>query len=96
MQAAYHGRPRREGVFHVHLHGHRGETGMSGVDSREIPPMIPGFQGVGRDAVHGIIILSLNHGSTWVWLPALHEPVQSDGMAVIGAPVQVFNHGGEE
>jgi hypothetical protein len=93
MQAAYHGRPRCEGIFHVHIHGHRGETGMSGVDSREIPPMIPGFQGVGRDAAHGIIILSLNHGSTWVWLPAQCEPVQADGMAVIGAPVQVFDHG---
>lgn len=93
MQVAYHGCPRREGVFHVHLHGHRGETGMSGVDSREIPPMIPGFQGVGRDAPHGIIILSLNHGSAWVWLPGFHEPVQADGMAVIGGPVQVFIHG---
>ena len=92
MQAAYHGRPQREGVFHIHLHGHRGETGMSGTDGRELPPMIPGFQSVGRDAAHGIIILSLDHGSAWVWLPGHQEPVQAASMAVIGSPIGVFQH----
>lgn len=90
MQAAYHGRPGREGVFHIHLHGHRGHTAMSGTDSREIPPMITGFQSVGRDAAHGIIILSLNHGSAWVWLPGKPESIQAAGMCVIGSPVSVF------
>lgn len=93
MQAAYHGRPRREGVFHIHLHGHRGPTGMSGTDKREIPQMIPGFQSVGREAAHGIIILSLNHGSAWVWLPGLREFIQAACMAVIGSPISVFVSG---
>jgi hypothetical protein len=96
MQAAYHGRPRREGLFHVHLHGHRGKTGMSNVDSREIPPMIEGIQSVGSGAAHGIIILSANHGSVWVWLAGEKEPVQAESMAVIGAPIQVFNAGGQQ
>jgi hypothetical protein len=93
MQAAYHGRPAREGVFHIHLHRQRGETGMSGTDRREIPKMIPGFQSVGRDAAHGIIILSLDHGSGWVWLPGDPEPIQAASMAVIGAPLGVFISG---
>lgn len=92
MQATYHGRPKREGIFHIHLHGHHGQTGMSGVDRREIPPMIPGFQSVGREAAHGIIILSLNHGSAWVWLPGQQESIQAASMAVIGSPVGVFEH----
>lgn len=96
MQAAYHGRPTREGVFHIHLHGHRGRAGMSGTDSREIPCMIPGFQSVGRDAAHGIVILSLNHGSTWVWLPGQPEPAQAASMAVIGFPVGAFERGREK
>ena len=96
MQAAYHGRPRREGVFHIHLHGHRGETGMSGTDQREIPPMIPGFQSVGRDAAHGIIILSLDHGSAWVWLPGDEEPCQAASMSVIGSPIGVLQHRSEQ
>jgi len=91
MQAAYHGRAKREGIFHIHLHGHRGRTGMSGTDSRGIPPMIPGFQSVGREAAHGIIILSLNHGSAWVWLPGRQESIQAASMAVIGFPIGVFD-----
>lgn len=90
MQAVYHGRPEREGIFHIHLHGRRGETGMSGTDRREIPKLMPGFQSVGRDAAHGIIILSLDHGSSWVWLHGNTEPILADCVSVIGSPVRVF------
>jgi hypothetical protein len=93
MQAAYFGRPAREGVFHVHLHGHHGKTGMSRTDQREIPAMIPGFQSVGKQAPHGIVILSLNHGSAWVWLPDNKEPIQAVSVAVIGSPLCVFESG---
>lgn len=91
MQAVYHGRVAREGLFHVHLHGYKGETGMSRTDRDEIPPMMPGFQSVGRDAAHGIIILSLDHGSAWVCLPGDATLVPCSNIAVVGAPVQVFD-----
>lgn len=91
MQAVYHGRPIREGIFHVHLHHHKGETKMSSVDVCEIPKLIPGFQSVGREAPHGIIILSLNHGSAWIWLPGKTEPVCADRISVIGTPICIFN-----
>lgn len=90
MQAVYHGRPAREGIFHIHLHGHRGETGMSETDQREIPRLIPGFQSVGRNTAHGIIILSLDHGSGWVWMPGVIEPADASRVSVIGAPIAVF------
>jgi hypothetical protein len=93
MQAVYHGRPTREGIFHIHVHGCRGETGMSRTDAREVPPMIPGFQSVGRDAAHGIIILSLDHGSGWVRLPGSKDLVPCTSMSVIGTPVRVFDRG---
>jgi hypothetical protein len=95
MQAAYHGRGLREGVFHIHLHAHNGETGMSGTDSREIPPMVAGFRSVGREAAHGIIILSLNHGAAWVWLPDAEQPIQAASVSVIGSPIRVFDKGSE-
>jgi len=47
MQAVYHGRAAREGIFHIHLTAQR-RDGMSNVDSDEIPKLIPGFQSVGR------------------------------------------------
>jgi hypothetical protein len=90
MQAVYHGRPAREGIFHIHLHGHQGEAGMSATDRREIPKLIPGFQSVGRDAGHGIIILSLDHGSGWVWVQGSDEPAYAECISVIGAPIGVF------
>jgi hypothetical protein len=90
MQRAYFGRQVREGVFHVHLHGHHGETGMSFTDKTEIPRMIEGFRSVGRQAPHGIIILSLDHGLVWSWLPGNDDAVEHASVAVIGAPVKVF------
>lgn len=93
MQAVYHGRPSREGLFHVHVHPHTGKTGMSRTDAREIPRLMPGFQSVGRESAHGIIILSRDHGAGWVWLPARKEPVEAHAISVIGKPLGVFEKG---
>ncbi len=91
MQAAYYGRPKREGIFHVHLHQHRGETRPSKTDWCEIPKMMPGLQAVGRQGAHGIVILSNDHGSAWVWLPGREEPIAADRISVIGVPIRVFD-----
>ena len=93
MLAVYHGRPAREGIFHIHLHGHNGETGMSRTDACEIPKLMPGFQSVGREAMHGIIILSRDHGSGWVWMPGRKEPIAAGTISVIGKPLGVFAKG---
>jgi hypothetical protein len=90
MQAIYYGRAVHEGIFHIHMHEHRGETKMSPVDSRDSTKLMPGFQSVGREAAHGIIILSLDHGSGWVWLPASRELMAADSISVIGSPLGVF------
>jgi hypothetical protein len=90
MQAVYHGRPAREGVFHVHVHDHPGQPRMSRVDRCEIPRLVPGFQSVGRDAAHGIVLLSRDHGAAWVWLPGSKEVVAAGRVSVIGKPLGVF------
>lgn len=91
MHAVYHGRLQREGIFHVHLHQHRGQPAPSKTDWHEIPKLMPGFQAVGRQAAHGMIILSADHGSAWVWLPGRKEPTVGDCLSVIGVPIQVFD-----
>ena len=96
MQAVYQGRSEREGIFHIHLHEHRGPTRMSIVDRNETPRLIPGFQSVGKDAAHGIIILSQDHGSGWVWLPSAQASVLASAMTVLGSPVRVFEQVSEE
>jgi len=92
MQAAYSGRQTREGVFHVHLHAHKGRTGMSSVDRRDTPEVVRGFHAVGREAAHGILILSLDHASGWVWLPGRDE-VSASSVCVIGHPIRIFEKG---
>lgn len=91
MEAAYRGRTTRAGVYHIHLHDYDGPTGMSRTDRTEIPKLIPGFQSVSCTASHGIIILSRNHGSGWVWLPGDEEARRADSIQVIGVPVDVFD-----
>jgi hypothetical protein len=90
MHVVYHGRSTCEGIFHVHLHQHRGEPRPSPTDWREIPKMMPGFQAVGRQAAHGMILLSADHAAAWVWLPGQGEPTTADSISVIGFPIQVF------
>ncbi len=93
MQAAYCGRQTREGVFHVHLHAHKGRTDMSGVDRRETPEVVRGFQTVGTEAAHGILILSLDHASGWVCPPGRDELVAASNVCVIGHPIRIFERG---
>lgn len=93
MQALYYGRSVREGIFHIHMHKHGGETKMSRVDNRDSTKLMPGFQSVGRESVHGIIILSLDHGSGWVWLPAHNELIEADSISIVGVPLGVFKRG---
>lgn len=90
MQAVHGGRARREGLFHIHLHDHLGPPHASKVDAVELPRMIPGFRSVNAEAPHGIIILSLDHGSGWVWLPESEEAARAQRISVIGVPVCVF------
>lgn len=91
MQAVHRGRAQREGIFHIHLHPHCGPTGMSTIDQKEIPRVIPGFCAVGTSSPHGIIILSLDHGVSWIWFPGCANAVKAEQVSVIGAPIAVFN-----
>lgn len=93
MRAAYRGRATGEGLFHVHVHAHRGEPMMSATDARELPALVPGLQAVSRDCAHGIIILSDDHGASWVWLPYATEATRVDALNVVGVPLQVFLRG---
>ncbi len=93
MQAVFQGRTSGEGIFHIHIHDHPGPTGMSRVDTHGLPPMLPGFQAMGRSAAHGIIILSRDHGSGWVRLPGDEEAIRAATIAVIGSPVGIFKRG---
>lgn len=56
------------GMFHVHLHDHRGRPGFSRIDLREQLKLIPNFFKLRREMPHGAIVLSLDaaHGRCWL------------------------------
>ena len=90
MQQILDHRSEQEGAFHVHVHDHPGPTGLSHTDRSEIPLLIPSFKAVGKEAAHGFIIFSKNHGLSWVWLPGQREPVSASRIVVVGAPLSIF------
>jgi hypothetical protein len=90
MQAVFRGRSTKEGIFHIHIHDHLGQTGMSWVDAEGLPPMMPGFQNMGRQAAHGIIILSRDHGIGWVWLPGYEKAIRAKTLSILGSPIGIF------
>lgn len=90
MQEVLDHRKEQEGAFHVHLHEHHGPTGLSLMDRREIPELVRSLRAVGRSAPHGFLVLSLDHGLGWVWLPQADEPLEASRITVVGAPISVF------
>ena len=90
MQQVMNCRAQREGVFHVHVHEHLGRPMLSRTDQNEIPLLIPSFQSVGRDAAHGLIVFSKDHGTARIWLPGEREPSNASRIVIAGVPLSIF------
>lgn len=56
------------GMFHVHLHGHRGEPRFSSTDLREQLRFVPDFFKVRPQMPHGAIVLSHDAARGRCWL----------------------------
>jgi len=56
------------GMFHVHMHGHKGRPGFSRTDLREQQKFVPDFFKVRPEMPHGTIILSLDRAIGRIWL----------------------------
>lgn len=92
MQELRNRRGSKECAFHVHIHLHSGQPGLSRADRRGIPPLIPGFQRMSADGCHGLLILSEDHGLAWGWQPGASAPQIANSIVVAGAPLSIFSH----
>ena len=88
--AAYNGRARGEGVFHVHIHGHTGMPRLSKTDFAEILEVIRGYRSIGRAASHGILLLSQDSASAWTWLPNGSDAIKIDRITVVDSPLRLI------
>lgn len=77
------------GIFHVHIHGHRGHPWLSGVDLRETAKFVPDFWHVRPHLVHGAIVLSLDAGAGLCWHPQHSEPFRFSDFSIVGGPMFV-------
>lgn len=77
------------GVFHVHLHEHRGRTSPSSIDAAEMRKVVPSFVGVAPDRVHGAIVLSLTDACVASWSPAERDLVDVETVAIVGFPYRL-------
>ncbi|MGC4033248.1 MAG: hypothetical protein QM754_16250 [Tepidisphaeraceae bacterium] len=78
------------GVFHVHMHPHRGRPGLSRMDRLELPKLISSFRAVGPTAAHGIFLLSHDECVGVVWPPGGSQPVEAMKVVVVGFPMEMF------
>lgn len=77
----------RRGLFHVHLHEHRGAPRFSSTDRREQPRLVDSFRRVGTNVPHGMLVLSDDSASAWVWLPGASIPVRPTMITIVGSPM---------
>lgn len=76
------------GMFHVHLHDHRGLPGPSSIDWSEWQKFIPNFWHVRPQLPHGALVLSRDRLSGWCWYPRKQEPIRIDRFTMVGRGMQ--------
>lgn len=76
------------GMFHVHLHDHRGLPGPSGVDWTEWQKFVPNFWHVRPLLPHGALILSRDRLSGWCWYPKRQQPIPIERFSIVGRGMQ--------
>lgn len=96
MQEARRLRGTREGVFHVHMHMHRGEPWFGKIDCTSLPDLIPCFQRMDPTGAHGLLLLSADHGIARIWLPGAAQACQTRKLSIVGAPTRLLFSGGEK
>jgi hypothetical protein len=77
------------GLFHVHLHDFPGLPRLGQMDKREIPRLVKTFRSTGPSHAHGILLLSEDAFSAWVWLPGEVSPVTPTKATVVGMPLLI-------
>jgi hypothetical protein len=77
----------RVGLFHVHLHPHRGIPKPSKDDVRETEKFVPDFFHVRTELPHGALILSIDALSGRIWLGEQEAPQALQRVIIVGKPL---------
>lgn len=77
-----------DGVFHVHMHPHRGAPDFSYTDATELPPLMEAIRRGAPTAAHGMLVLSHDAAHAWVWAPGQTSPCLPALISVVDRPMQ--------
>jgi len=80
---------RQESAFHVHAHLGRGMPGLSRTDIAQLPPVVQSFATTGPALPHGLVLLSEDSVTSFVWMPGQTAAIIG-GVVVVGMPLQQF------
>jgi hypothetical protein len=78
------------GIFHIHVHHHRGRPGFSGIDRAEMAKYVPDFFNVRQRRPHGAIVASLDRLAGCIWMTPRSKGKPISEFQVIGSPGQLF------
>lgn len=84
----------KEGVFHIHIHEHKGDPELSGVDVRSVTEIAEAIMGVNSAAPHGCILLSEDRCKTYI-LNKNHRKLEHIKTSIIKFPLTFFYPKGE-
>jgi hypothetical protein len=79
------------GMFHVHLHEHKGQPRPSTIDRIESRKFIPDFFNVTPNLPHGTIILSEDSAIGNCWLGKECQPQSFNQIIFSGAPLRLID-----
>jgi hypothetical protein len=81
-------------AFHVHLHEHKGQPRLSGVDRREMRQIMPCFVNLCPDQLHGALVISADSAFAQVWGTDLaREGQPADRLSLVGSRLKFWvNH----
>lgn len=80
---------RQEAALHVHAHIGRGMPCLSRTDIAQLPPVVQSFCTTGPDLPHGLVLLSEDSVTSFVWMPGQTAAIVGD-VVVVGIPLQQF------
>jgi hypothetical protein len=80
----------REGLFHVHYHAHRGKPGFSPMDLDETPSIVSSLRVAGPHQAHGMLLLSNDDCTAYVWMPGSDDPLVADRITIVGFPLMIL------
>lgn len=81
----------RTGVFHIHMHEHRGPPIPSSTDRKESRKFVPDFFNVTPSMPHGTLILSKDSATGDCWTSKTSEPTRFNQIIFSGAPLQLID-----